>query len=136
MTGAKPRVPSSDRHADTAQTLGIVTGIGEIHSIAPVTGEGLEGAAAIAPIVIIGGRDEVALHAVLRFRLEDVHQAGGIVVRKGADEDGLDDAEDGGVGADAEGERGEGDGVKGRLRAPGAEGVAEVVPEGVEGHRI
>jgi len=83
MTGAKPSVPSSDRHADTAQTLGIVTGIREIHLIAPVTGEGFEGAAAIAPIVIVGGRDEVALYAVLRFRLEDVHQAGGVVVGRG-----------------------------------------------------
>ena len=49
----------------------------------------------------------------------------GILVRQRVEDDGLDDAEDGGVGADAEREREHGDQHKGRLPAQGAEGVGE-----------
>ncbi len=49
-----------------------------------------------------------------------------------AEHDGIDEAKDGGVGADAESEGEDGDGGKSRRVAQGTEGVAEVLQEFVD----
>src|SRR5712675_2159560 len=60
------------RHADARETLRIAAGVRQIHFIAPVTGEGLEQSASILPVVEIGGRYEVALHASLGLLFEKI----------------------------------------------------------------
>ncbi len=91
----------------------------------------------LAPLAHVGEVAERELRqrgAVLRGLLAERHHAIRLGERQRLEQHGVDDAEDGGVGADAEGEREDGDGAVGGLltQHPGA--VDEVVPEGFEEH--
>ena len=70
----------------------------------------------------------VAGDAFVSLRVEEMNdrEAIGVAIGEGIDEDGVDDGEDGGGGADAEGEREDGGGGEGGAFAEFAEGVAEV----------
>src|SRR4051812_44029250 len=54
---------------------------------------------------------------------------GGVAVREPTEHEGVDDGEDGGVAADAEGEGDEGDGGEHRVAAEAARGVAKVLAD-------
>ena len=73
-------------------------------------------------------RAGVARDAFVPLRIEEMNdrEAIGVAIREGIDEDGVDDAEDGGGGADAECEGEDGGGGEGGAFAEFAEGVAEV----------
>jgi hypothetical protein len=78
--------------------------------------DGCNGEAALAIVPMIGNPDE----------------AGGIAERQGADKKGVDDAEDGAAGPDAETDDENGESGKAEVAAEGAEGVLEVARSGVQ----
>ena len=93
-------------------------------------GDGLEHGVARLPFHEVGGRDVAALQPVLAVLLPDGDDARGIAEREVAQEHGVDHAEDGGIGADAEGQRQDRDGGEAGRLAEQAEPVAEVLRPG------
>jgi len=85
--------------------------------------ERLEALRLALPILVRGNRHRPAV----AFGIDLPHDGDllGILVRQRIQDDGLDHAEDGGIGADAKGEREHGDQGERRLAAQGAEGVGE-----------
>ena len=92
--------------------------------------EAVEGLIPGAIVEEVGWRD-VGEIAEGEFAVEP-NEAVCIRERERAEDDGIDDAEDGGVGADAERECQDRDDGKGRIFAESAEGVAEILGEVVE----
>ena len=78
------------------------------------------------------GEIEIAVAAAGRVEVRELDQFVGILSREHAKDDGVDEAEDGGVGADAERESEDGGGGEGWSFAEGAEGVANVLEERFE----
>ena len=106
--------------------LGLIDA-GERHGAGIECGHGFEGAALGAPIEVIGigcaaALDFGALHVAPEF-----HQARRFGIGQRAQNDGIDHAEDGGVGADAEGQRERGDDGEAGTLAQGARGVAQIL---------
>jgi hypothetical protein len=64
-----------------------------------------------------------------RALLGHPHQAFGAWIGQRPQQDRVDDAEDGGVGADAEGQRRDGDGREGAMLAEQTETMPDVLPE-------
>jgi hypothetical protein len=108
------RAEQRRRHADARQSLRIAARVGQIHFIAPVARESFQQTASILPVVEIGGRYEVALHAGLGLLFEKIDQAARFPIRQGFDQDRFDDAKDGGVSANAEGQGNNRDRIKRR----------------------
>ncbi len=79
-----------------------------------------------------GGRDVRFLQRKARLVFVDGHQAGGILEGQGAQQHAVDDAEDGAVRADAQGEREHDDQREAGLVPEAAEGLAKVGPEFAE----
>ena len=75
---------------------------------------------------------EIALSAARRIEVGELHQFLGVSHREHAEDDRVDKGEDGGVGADAEGESEDGDGSEGGILAQGAQGVADVLEQRFE----
>ena len=92
----------------------------------------VEGGALRAPVVEVRGGDGEEL-AKGGMSFPEGEEAAGMGVGKRLEEDAVDDSEDGGIGADAEGEREDGDGGEGRILAQAADGVAHVLHEDFEG---
>ena len=80
------------------------------------------------PLDEVGGRDRVLLDAASGVAFPESDDAVGFGEGKGFEEDGVDDAEDGGVGADAEGEGEDGDCGEGGVFPELAERVFQVGP--------
>src|SRR6266446_1458296 len=78
------------------------------------------------------GGDGVVGLGVLRIGFPDHHQAAWIVVRKRAKKNGVDDREDCGVRADAEGESQDGDGGEAGAALQHAERVTEIASSDVQ----
>ena len=64
-------------------------------------------------------------------RFPDDHELLGVGIRERPKQDGVDDREDGGVGADAEGERYDGDGSEAGVFEEHAGAVTEVMQQGI-----
>ena len=79
------------------------------------------------PVEVVLWRRRTAGQAdARRIRLRQIHDAIGLVERQAAEDDGVDDGEDGGAGADAEREHDERDQREAGRGAKGAKRVAEV----------
>ncbi len=89
-----------------------------------VHGEGRESLVVLLPGHELGDRDGVAMAGGERAR--DAHDAVGLRVRKGLEQDFIDDREDGGVGADAEGQSGDRDGGESGALGQDTEGVMQI----------
>ena len=63
----------------------------------------------------------------------DPHEALGVVERERTEQESVDDAENGGAGADAESDDKDGEGGESGIAAQGAEGIAQVLQEAVGG---
>jgi len=104
----------------------------EIHAIEGVDRHLLEGVTLVVPVDEIGGRGGKARHAGKTFcwgDMPDLNEAVGIREGQGAEKDGIDNAEDGGVRADAESKDDDGgDGEAGTL-GEDAEGVFKVLQQ-------
>jgi len=87
----------------------------------------------VAPVKEVEGVDHVSEISFARRGFPDPDQAFGLGIRQRSEKDGVDDAENRGVGADADSERDDGDGGEAEVRAQGAEGVPEVLKERVHG---
>ncbi len=96
-------------------------------------GEAVEGLIGGAVVEEVGWGD-VGEIAEREFSVEP-DEAIGVCEGERAEDDGVDDAEDGRVGADAEGESEDGDESEAGIFAEGAEGVAEILGEIVEERR-
>ncbi len=95
-------------------------------------GHGFEGAAQRAPIDEIGIGCAPALHALAAHVAPESHEAAGLGEGEGAEHDGIDHTEDGGIGADAEGEGERGDECEARAFAEAARGVAQILQQDFE----
>jgi hypothetical protein len=94
-------------------------------------GERLIVDAQIEEVVYLDGCDGEAALPIVPM-IGNPHEAGGVAERQGADEKGVDDAEDGAAGADAETDDENGEGSEAEVAAEGAEGVLEVARKGVQ----
>ena len=83
------------------------------------------------PVVEIGRRDGAAAGAGVPPMVGDRDDTLGIRIGERAQEHGVDDGEDGGIGADAERERRDRQQRERRLAAKGTPGVAEVLDEAI-----
>ena len=92
-------------------------------------GEALEGFRLRAPVAEVGIGDVEVAPGVGEAVGRDVHDALGVLERQAAEEDGVDEREDGRVDADSQGQRGHHDRGKSRLAAQHAEAVLHVLPE-------
>ena len=100
---------------------------GKIEADVVDDGHGGEGTALLAPIEKIGiGNGNVA-DLFVGFAHED--ELRGVFERQRAEEDGVDDAEDGGIGADAESESEDGDGGEAGGFRERADGVFQVLQD-------
>ena len=97
----------------------------EAQGAAGPCGDGLEGGVLALPVEEVTGGDAVVVAVDLG---PDHDDAVGLVVGKGSEERGVDDAEDGGVGADAEGESEDGDGGEAGVFEEETEAEDEVAP--------
>jgi hypothetical protein len=86
----------------------------------------LEGGRLGFPVDVIGNRDRCLGQADERIPVPDEHEPVGIAVRQRAEQDPVQEAEDGGVGADAERQCQHGDGRKNGLLAERADRVPDV----------
>ena len=87
------------------------------HVVAQVPAGFFEKVAAVAPGQVVVGGD--AILGAFGAGFFDAYEARGGFIERGAEKDGIDDAEDGGVGADSEGEDGDdGDGERGIVAQP------------------
>ena len=80
----------------------------------------------------LAGAHSASVQSRSGIGLPELYQASGIGVRQGPPQDGVDDAEDGGGGADAKGQGDRGDEGETRVSAQHARAVAEVLREEVE----
>ena len=95
-----------------------------------VDGHGIERGVLRFPVEIVGGGDGEqgdAGEALGGRDVPELDEAVGLVEGERAEHGGVDDGEDGGVGADAEGEDEDGADGEGGVVAEGAEGLAEVL---------
>lgn len=117
------------RHALAGDALGFA-GVGEV--VAPVGEHGRIGEAADAGLAVEKIRDGDAGvgQAQQRVGVVNIDEALGAGPGVGLEEDGVDDGEDGGVGADAQGQRGHGHGGEAGGLEERAEGEAEVRKHG------
>ena len=90
----------------------------------------LEGLDAAPPVLIIGSAHDIDVVGVVGGGFPQHHEALRIAKGQRLEQQGSDDAEDGGVGADAEAEREHRDGGESRPRGQHAHGVADVAPRG------
>ena len=88
----------------------------------------------IAPVREVGERGGHLKPPALRDGLPHLHQSAGLLERKRAEQQRIDHAEDGAVGADAERERDDGDQREAGILQQRAQAVAQVLPECV--HRF
>lgn len=110
--------------------LGLAVG-NKSEGIAAVGCEGLNGLRRARPVQKVRVGDLRAVVAVvgLRARLADMEERGGFAIGKRAQEGRIDDGENGGVGADTEGQRQDDDGGEAGAVAKRADGVAQVLQE-------
>jgi hypothetical protein len=94
-------------------------------------GEGLIVGAQIEEVVYLDGCDGEAALAIVPM-IGNPHEAGGVAERQGADEEGVDDAEDGAAGADAETDDENGESSEAEVAAEGTKGVLEVAGKRVQ----
>ena len=92
----------------------------------------LESARLLPPVLEVRGRDVVARLRVQPIVLPDRHEAAGIAERQRAQQHGVDDREDGGVGADAERERQHDDRGETGALAHQAQRIAKILEQHVE----
>src|SRR6185312_3337210 len=97
----------------------------EAHGAAAPRGNRLEAGVLTLPVEEVSGGDAVVAAVDLRPNHND---AVGLVVREGREERGVDDAEDGGIGANAEREGEDGDGGEARVFEEKAKAEDEVAP--------
>ena len=107
--------------------LGHFAGEIEARTAEVVGGDILQHAGLLAPVVELGGRSNAKV--AIRRCVHHLHHAVGIRIGERLEQHRVHHREDGGVGSDAEGERGNrGDG-EGRIADEHAQGVAEVAEE-------
>ena len=94
-------------------------------------GDAIEDGGLVAPPCVLEVRDAPAKDGVGRG-VGGGDEAGGVAIRERAEEDGIDDAEDGRVGADAQGGGQDDDGGECRVVLEAAAGVPQVGREAVE----
>src|SRR5580704_7078234 len=111
---------------------------GEVHGAETVGGDVLEDGGLLAPDVEAGGRaaDGAAERKSRGTGGAEDDDFVGVGRGDGSKQDAVDDGEDGGVGADAKGEGGEGGEREGGVAEEGAEGMFEVVEDGVHISRL
>ena len=109
-----------------------VTVSGEIVALVKDVGHAGENGIADLPIEKIRRGDGVVRVGVLRIIFPDHNQAGGIVIGQGANENGIYHGEDGGVGADTEGQSEDGDGGEAGTALQNTQGVTKIARSFVE----
>ncbi len=102
---------------------------GQIPACVLVDGEMGELGAVFAPI-LEGTAGHRTVGPAIRQHFHDIHELFGMRIRQRLEQSRVDHAENGGVGADAEGEREHGHGGKGRRLAELPQGIAEVEEHG------
>ena len=83
----------------------------------------------------VQGRGPGLDFGLLRFARLDGHQARGVGIGQAAQRDGVHHGEDGGVAADAEGQRQDGDRGEGGIAREESQGVADILPDAGEDWR-
>ena len=114
------------RHADA------IAAAGQRDRALEVGRDLLERAGLLPPVLEVRGRDAVARLRVHPIVLPDRHHPGGIAERQRPQQDRVDDREDGGVGADAEGERQHDDRGEAGTLPHQAQRVAKILEQHVE----
>ena len=99
-----------------------------------VSGHILKGAAVHAELVVGVGGVGGARQAALGGRRRDPHQAIRVLERQRSQENRVDHAEDGDVGADAKGQDKDGDQSEAAIAAEGTEGIAQIQKKNVQCH--
>src|SRR5262249_27707653 len=120
---------------DRGNPLGIAPRLGHREVMAPVAAQAFEGMAAVLPIVVVRGSDEIVVDVLLGRFLGEGDQSGGVAIRQRLQEYRRDHAEDRGVGADPKSQRRDRDGIETRPRTPGTKSVTQVLPDAIELHR-
>ncbi len=118
------------RHARAAQAHGFVDA-GERDRAASLSGNEFEDGVFARPVEVVERRDAVG--AAARRLLEHAHDAPGFGVEQGPEQDGVDEAEDRGVRADADGERGQRDRGEAALPHECARAEFQILEEVVHG---
>ncbi len=111
-----------------ADALGFIDA-GERHGAGIESGHGVEGLALGAPIEVIGKGCAAALDFGALHVAPEFHQSRGFGIGQRAENDGIDHAEDRGIGADAEGQGERGDDGEAGTLAQGARGVAQILAQ-------
>ena len=95
-------------------------------------GHGLEGAILRVPVQEVSRRGVLAITALRSVGVEDRHQSLRLAVGQWPEQHRVENAEERGVGPDAQGQRGRGGQGEARLAAQAAQRVAQILPEAAE----
>ena len=131
---ASERGEEVGRHAHHLLALGR-PGVADDSGVFPIEGKRGEGRDAPAALVVVGDRRAIVHDAGARVGVEDANQPVGVGERQRAEQDGVDDREDGEVGAEAQRKRGQRRGREARRLAHQPEGMPQLLAQFVRGHK-